>query len=469
MKKTKIVCSIGPASSDYNVFKDMIKAGMNVARVNFSHATIEERLQVVDLVYKANEELNSNVAVLYDTKGPDFRTGEAVEEGINLVDGKTIRIVKEDCIGNDERFTVNYKQALDSVKVGSRILLEDGLMILEVIDTDEEGVTCKVIAGGILYSRKGINVPGIDMGVPFISEQDREDIIFACQNKADFIALSFVDRKQNVVEVREILKEQNREDILLISKIESQTAIDNLDEILEVSDGLMVARGDLGVEIPVYKLPIYQKMMVKKCRELGKICIVATEMLESMKKNARPTRAEVTDVANAVLDGTDAVMLSGESTIGKYPIGAVSYMASICEHTESFLDYKKDVQSVLKSDIPTTIAKSVKAATNDLDIKAVIAATQSGYTARKISNLRPNSLIMAACPDNKVARSLAINFGVYPAVMSLSGSTDEIINESKQVVLDKFNLAKNDFVVVTGGFPNNQIVKKTNFMKIEEL
>ena len=469
MKKTKIVCSIGPASNKYPVFKKMVEAGMNVARINFSHATKEERECVVGLVKQVNEELGTHIAVLYDTKGPDFRTGVLENGEIELVEGNTIRIVKEDVVGNKERITVNYKDALDDIHVGGTILLEDGLMNLKVTAKDDEGLTCKIIAGGMLGDRKGINVPGVKLNVPFISEIDREDIIYACTHDADFIALSFVDEAKDVLEVRKILKEQGREDILLISKIESETAIQNLDSILEVSDGLMVARGDLGVEVPVVNLPMYQKNMVEKCRHAGKICIVATEMLETMKKNARPTRAEVSDIANAVLDGTDAVMLSGETTAGKYPVDAVRYMANICENTEKYLDYGKTPDTNGKNDVPSTIARSIKEATNDLDIKVIIAATQSGYTARKISNLRPQTVIMAACPNEKVAKSLAINFGVYPEVMSLADSTDELIIHCKEHAMKKFGLQKKDYVLISGGFPNEMATKKTNFMKIEEI
>ena len=277
MKKTKIICSIGPASNDYEkAFKKMVLNGMNVARINFYHATIEERETVVSLVKKVNQELNKHVAILYDTKGPDFRTGKAQEGGIQLVEGNQIRIVKEDVIGTEEAFTVNYKDALDDIPEGAHVLLEDGLMELEVTAKEKDALLCTIISGGVLLDRKGVNVPGVTLNVPFISEQDREDIIYACQHDGDYLALSFVDEKEDVLQVREILKEQNREDMLVISKIESETAIDNIDDIIEVSDGIMVARGDLGVEVPVVNLPIYQKTIIEKCRAQGKFCIVAT-------------------------------------------------------------------------------------------------------------------------------------------------------------------------------------------------
>ncbi len=310
MKKTKIVCSIGPSSYDYEVFKKMAHAGMNVARVNFSHATDEEKNTVIDLVKRINGEENLNIALLFDTKGPEFRNGEVVEGGISLVPGNTIRIVKENVIGNAEHFSVNHPESLDCLSVGDFIQLENGLMKIEVISKEEDGVTCIVRNGGILGNKKSLFVPGIDLNIPFISDADKEDITYACQHDGDFLALSFVSSKEDVLEAKKIIDKENS-NIKIISKIESMTGINNLDEILSVSDGVMVARGDLGEEVPISLLPVYQKKIIKKAREHGKVCIVATEMLESMKKNSRPTRAEVTDVANAVLDGTDAIMLSG--------------------------------------------------------------------------------------------------------------------------------------------------------------
>lgn len=470
MKKTKIICSIGPSSSNYETsFKKMVLNGMNVSRINFSHATIEERETVVNLVKKANEELGTHIAILYDTKGPDFRTGVAKEGGISLVEGNTIRIVKEDIIGTEEAFTVNYKDALDDITVGSHILLEDGLMELIVTLKEENGLVCEVLNGGVLLSRKGVNVPGIPLNVPFISEQDREDIIYACRHDGDFLALSFVDEKEDVLKVREILKQENREDMLLISKIESETAINNIDSIIEVSDGIMVARGDLGVEVPVVNLPIFQKMIIEKCRQQGKFCIVATEMLSSMQKSARPTRAEVSDIANAVIDGADAVMLSGETTMGAHPTEAVRYMANICENTEKYLDYKKRVQTNFSLDVPSSIAKGVVEITNDLEMSAIITATMTGYTAKTISNLRPKTMIIAACPNEAVAHKLALNFGVYPVITNLVGSTDEIVKECVERAKEKFHLETGSHVMITGGFPNETVKHQTNYLKIEEI
>ena len=469
MKKTKIICSIGPSSCNPDVMEKMVYAGMNVVRINFSHATLEEKQNVINSVKEVRKRTGEHIAILYDTKGPEFRNGMLENGEINLVEGKTIRIVKENVLGNEERFSVNHPQALDCLKVGDIVLLENGLMKIEITSLEDDGVTGLVVAGGVLGNKKSLNVPGVTLDIPFISDADREDLIYACLNEGDFIALSFVNTGADVLEARKIFKEYGREDIKVISKIESATGFENLDEILEVSDGIMVARGDLGVEVPLQALPFYQKTIIRKCREFGKICIVATEMLESMKKNVRPTRAEVSDIANAVLDGTDAVMLSGETTTGHHPIEVVKYMAEICENAEGYYDYEDSFDSVRKIDITETIAKSVVDSVSMLDVKAIVVATMSGYSARKISNLKPNSLILATCPREEVARSLALNWGVYSKVVSIYDSTDEIVEDAKLRATEFLNLNKKDIIVITGGFPNNTDVKVTNFMKIEEI
>lgn len=469
MKKTKIICSIGPASCSPDVMEKMVYAGMNVARINFSHATLEEKQSVVSTVKEVRKRTGENIAILYDTKGPEFRNGMLENGEINLIEGKTIRIVKENVIGNEERFSVNHPQALDCLKIGDVILLENGLMKIEIISIEDDGVTGKIIDGGVLGNKKSLNVPGVTLDIPFISDIDREDMIYACLHDADFIALSFVNCKEDVLEAREIFKQYGREDLKVISKIESATGYDNLDEILEVSDGVMVARGDLGVEVPLQKLPIYQKSIIARCREYGKLCIVATEMLESMKKNVRPTRAEVSDIANAVLDGTDAVMLSGETTTGQHPIEVVKYMAEICENAEEYYNYDDAFDSVREIDITETIAKSVVSSASLLDVKVIVAATMSGYSARKISNLKPNSLILATCPTPSVARSLSLNWGVYTKIVNVYDSTDEIVSDAKVKATEFLNLTNGDIIVITGGFPNTNTTKKTNFMKIEEI
>ena len=468
MKKTKIICSIGPSSTDPEVMSKMVEVGMNVARINFSHATPEEKIAVVDSVHKVREMTGKNIAILYDTKGPEFRNGMLENDEIKLVEGKTIRLVKESVLGNEERISVNHPQAIDNLKVGSIVLLENGLMKIEVISVEEDGVTCKIINGGVLGNKKSLNAPGVKLDIPFISDVDREDIIYACEHEGDYIALSFVSCKEDVLEAREILKEYNREDMKVISKIESTTGVENLDSIIDVSDGIMVARGDLGVEVPMQQLPKYQKLMIEKCREKGKFVIVATEMLESMKKSARPTRAEVSDVANAVLDGTDAVMLSGETTVGKFPVEVVRYMAEICRDTEEYYDYDYQFASERKVDITETIANSVVNAASVLDINLIIASTVSGDTARRISNLKPRCLILAATNSEEVARSLALNYGVYPAIVPASESTDEVISIAKEKAKEIMGIKQGDIIAITGGFPKNG-AKTTNLLKIEEV
>ena len=468
MKKTKIICSIGPSSTAPEVMSKMVEVGMNVARINFSHATMEERVAVVESVHKVREMTKKNVAILYDTKGPEFRSGMLENDEITLVEGKTIRLVKETVLGNEERISVNHPQAIDNLKVGSIVLLENGLMKIEVISVEEDGVTCKIINGGVLGNKKSLNAPGVKLDIPFISDIDREDIIYACEHEGDYLALSFVSCMEDVLEAREILKQCNREDMKIISKIESTTGVENLDSIIDVSDGIMVARGDLGVEVPMQQLPRYQKEMIQRCREKGKLVVVATEMLESMKKSARPTRAEVSDVANDVLDGTDAVMLSGETTVGKFPVEVVRYMAEICRDTEEYYDYDYKFASEREVDITETIADSVVEAASVLDIKLIIASTVSGDTARRISNLKPRCLILAATNSEIVARSLALNYGVYPTIVPTSESTDEVIAVAKEKAKEVMGVKSGDIIAITGGFPKNG-AKTTNLLKIEEV
>ncbi|MDD3340970.1 MAG: pyruvate kinase [Bacilli bacterium] len=470
MKKTKIICSIGPATQSWDMFKKIVDAGMNVARINFSHATLEERKETEDLVERANTELGTNIAVLYDTKGPDLRTCNFENDYITLVEGKTIRIVNEDILGTSERITFNYRNVIANLSVGNVILLDDGLIRLEVISTEADGgVTCKILDGAEIKSRRGVNIPGVNLDIPFISEEDKEDIKYACDHDGDFLGISFVSTAQDIHDVRALLKEYGKPNMPIITKVETAKAIENLDDIIEATDAVMVARGDLGVEVPMQELPILQKTMIQKCREKGKVCIVATEMLASMYTSSRPTRAEVSDIANAVLDGTDAVMLSGETTIGKHPELAVKFMADICENTESYYDYDYEFESARKVDVTETIAKSVVDSARLLDVKVIVAATMSGYSAKKISNLKPDAFILAACPTHKVARSLALSWGVYTAEVPVYNSTDEVVTDAKAKAKEFMKLEENDIIVVTGGFPNNTAVKTTNFMKIEEI
>ena len=469
MKKTKIVCSIGPASNEPDVMEKMVRAGMNVARINFSHATIEEREKACESVREVRKRTGMNVAILWDTKGPEFRCGVMENDSIELVPGETIDIVKETVTGTKERFSVNHPSAIDSLNVGDIILLENAKMKLEVIAKYEDRVTCKIIDGGVLGNRKSMSVPGIKLNIPYVSDVDREDIIYACEHGGEFLALSFVSTKEDVLEVKEILKEHNREDLQIICKIESALGIENLEDILSVSDGVMVARGDLGTEVPSEMVPIYQKQMINTCRRLGKISIVATEMLETMMDNMRPKRAETSDIANAVLDGTDAVMLSGETTVGKHPVETVQAMADICETTEKYaqFDYAFDIETL--DNITKSIASNVVLSTDALGAKLICAATISGRTARVISNLKPDAPILALCPDEKTGRRLALNWGVYSDTLPYLDTTDKVLTESVEKAKEFMELNEGDLIVITGGFPNTETKRITNLMKIEEI
>jgi len=468
MKKTKIICSIGPSSAKYKTLKQMVLYGMNCARINFSHATLEERETAVSLVKKVNEELGTNVGILYDTKGPDFRTGRVKNDEIVLETGKQIKLVKTQVVGTSERISVNFPEALNKIEIGHEILLEDGLMKLKAVSKDKDGILCDILAGGILGNKKGINVPDADLDLQFISESDYKDIIYACEHDGDFLALSFVNDKEDVLAVKNILSKYDS-NMQIISKIESKASIKNIDEIIRVSDGIMIARGDLGVEVPMTEVPILQKQIIEKCRKKGRTCIVATEMFASMYKSARPTRAEISDVANAVLDGTDAVMLSGETTTGKHPDLAVMYMKEACKEAEKYYDYANQKSYAKENNIPSAIAHSVTETANLLDVKTIIASTKSGYTAKLISTLKPKSPILATCMSNEVARSLALNYGVYPTVVGRCHSYEEIIEMGKEKATAFQELKHGDLVIITGGFPRLNKEKTTDFMKIDKI
>ncbi len=469
MKKTKIICSIGPASNQVEVMEQMVLAGMNVARINFTHATTEERLQVLSSVEAVRARTGRNVAVLWDTKGPEFRSGSFENDKVTLVEGKTIRIVKDNVLGNSERFTVNHPEAIDSLNVGNVVLLENAKMKLEVVSKEEDGVTCKIVSGGVLGNRKSMSVPGIKLNIPYVSDADRKDVKFACEHGGEYLAISFVSCKEDVLEIKEILKEHNREDMLIICKIESELGIQNLESILKVSDGVMVARGDLGTEIESERLPIVQKNMIKTCRKMGKLCIVATEMLETMMENNRPKRAETSDIANAVLDGTDAVMLSGETTVGKHPVETVAAMARICEVTEQYAEFDYISNASKVKTVTAAIAESVVDSANRLDAKLICTATISGSTAKLISNFKPKAPILALCPDVAACRRLALNWGVYARTIPMYGTTDEVLTASVETAKEFIHLETGDVVVLTGGFPTTGRANTTNLMKIEEI
>lgn len=467
MKKTKIICSIGPASNSVEVMSKMVKKGMDCARINLSHATEEEMLKAVDVVRTVRKKCNVPVAIMYDTKGPEFRTSKFKNGGVSLEKGDTIRMSKSCELGCREEFGVNHSEAIDYIHKGHKVLIDNALLEMEVIDKEDDYVVLKALNSGKIQDQKTINVPGVHLKLDFISEADKKDITFAAKHSCDYLALSFVNTKEDVIAARKIIEDAGG-DSLIISKIESHHGIENLDEIIEVSDGIMVARGDLGVEVPLEKLPILQKDIIRKCRQKGKFAIVATEMLASMYESPRPTRAEVSDVANAIMDGTDCVMLSGETTIGKYPVHSVEIMARICRYVESTIDYSKHISYKGNIGISDTIARLVIEADEFADIKLIVTTTMTGFTARKISNWRPNSTIMACCPSSHIAEKIVLNFGVKPVITEIYEHTDDIIENARKIAKEEFDLEDGDLIVVTGGFPL-KTTKGTNYLRIVEI
>lgn len=466
MKKTKIICSIGPSTQNWENFKGLVEAGMNVARINFSHATMEERRLDESLVKRAREELGANIAILYDTKGPDLRTCEFENDRLELVAGNTIRIVEEDVIGNSERISLNYKGVLKDLEVGSTILLDDGFYKLIVISIEEDGITCEIQNSGTIKSRRGVCMPGVKLDVPYISEKDKEDIKYACDNDGDYLAISFVNSAEDINQVKELCAKYGKPDMPIISKVETQYAMDNLEEIVEASDYIMIARGDLGIETGVENLPLYQQMMIDSCHKHSKGVIMATQMMYSMKTNIRPTNAEVTDVSNAVLAGCDAIMTSDETTIGNYPVETIRTMSMICENTEKITRYNLDDYKLRGSAIHNTIAKCAVEASKDLPIKAIVASSLTGKTAIDIASLRPDAFIVATVTDEKVARSLALKWGIYTKVVPIYNNTDAIVNDGIKAAKEIINLNDGDLVTIVGGSP---ATAHTNFLKIEEI
>ena len=467
MKKTKVICTIGPASNSVEVMGKMVEAGMNCARINLSHADEEGILNTIRVVREVRKSCNLPVAIMYDTKGPEFRTLKFKDGGVTLKKGDTIKMSKSCVQGNEEEFGVNHSDAIDFIKVGDKVLIDNALLELEVIEKENDFVMLEALGDGKIQNHKTINVPGVNLKLDFMSDEDKKDITFAAQHSCDYLALSFVNTKEDVSKAREIIKKAGG-DALIISKIESHMGIENIDEIIDESDGIMVARGDLGVELPMEELPMIQKSIIRKCRQKGKFAIVATEMLASMYESPRPTRAEVSDVANAILDGTDCVMLSGETTIGKYPAEAVEIMSRICEHVESTIDYSKHISYEGSIGISDTIAKLVSEAVEYADIKLIVTTTMTGFTARKISNLRTNSIILACCPSKHIAEKVVLNFGVKPIITDIYEATDKMVENAKEMAKKEFNLNKGDLIVITGGFPIGKS-RKTNYLRIMEI
>ncbi|NMA87513.1 MAG: pyruvate kinase [Tissierellia bacterium] len=467
MKKTKIVCTIGPAV-DENIMRQLFKEGLNVVRLNFSHGSYEEHKERIDMVKRLREEMDLPIAIMLDTKGPEIRLGN-FRESIELKDGDIFTLTTKDIIGDNKKVSVTYENLAKDVKKGDRILIDDGLieMVIEKIVNDED-IVCKVLNGGTLSDHKGVNVPNVAINLPAITKKDISDIIFGIENDIDFVAASFIRKAEDVLEIRRILEENNGADIHIISKIENQEGVDNIEEIIEASDGIMVARGDLGVEILTEEIPLIQKEIIKKCNIAGKPVITATQMLDSMMRNPRPTRAEVTDVANAILDGSDAIMLSGETAVGKYPVESVKTMYKIATKTEDSLDYKEILKYKSNGkDISTTnaIGKATCTTAEDLEANAIVTATSSGYTSKAISKFRPRAPIIAATTSKKVMRKLSLVWGVYPVLSIKSTNTDEVIERSINSALEEGYINEGDLIVITAGIPVG-VSGTTNLIKV---
>jgi pyruvate kinase len=471
MQKTKIVCTIGPASESLEILQSLMEAGMNVARLNFSHGNHEEHAARIQNIRLAAKNTGKTIAILLDTKGPEIRTHNMENGSIEMVSGTDAVISMTEVTGTPEKFSITYPGLIDDVEPGSSILLDDGLIGLLVtgINHEKGEIAVRVLNSGTLKNKKGVNVPGVSVKLPGITEKDAADIRFGVEQDVDFIAASFVRRTSDVLDIRELLEKQNAAHIQIIPKIENQEGVDNIDDILEVSDGLMVARGDLGVEIPAEEVPIVQKQLIKKCNILGKPVITATQMLDSMQRNPRPTRAEASDVANAIFDGTDAIMLSGETAAGTYPLEAVQTMHNIAVRAEVELQMKdipprrrnKTGRLTMTDAIGQSVAKTAEA----LEVRAIIAPTSSGHTARMISRYRAKASIFAVTDSERVSRSLSLVWGVFP-VMGLRVSTiDEMLDNAILRCLDEQFIKHGDLVVITAGVPVGES-GTTNLMKV---
>lgn len=469
MRKTKIVCTIGPASESVEKLTKLIEAGMNVARLNFSHGNFEEHGQRIKNIREASKRTGKMIAILLDTKGPEIRTHNMENDAIDLVAGNDIIVAMDEVLGTLEKFSVTYSGLIDDIHEGSKILLDDGLIGLEVIKIDRlaNEIHTKILNSGTLKNKKGVNIPGVSVNLPGITDKDAQDILFGIEQDVDFIAASFVRRASDVLEIRQLLESNNASHINIIPKIENQEGVDKIDEILEVSDGLMVARGDLGVEIPAEEVPLVQKQLIKKCNSQGKPVITATQMLDSMQRNPRPTRAEASDVANAIFDGTDAIMLSGETAAGAYPVEAVQTMHNIASRAESALAHKEILSSRSKDghNVTDAIGQSVAHTALNLNVHAIITPTESGHTARMISKYRPKAPIVAVTSNDHVSRRLALAWGVYPQMGKKATTTDEMLDTAVEESLNSGIVSSGDLVVITAGVPVGE-AGTTNLMKI---
>ncbi|MBR3594363.1 MAG: pyruvate kinase [Clostridia bacterium] len=468
MRKTKIICTIGPSCSDEKTLEQMCRAGMNIARLNFSHGTHEDYLEKIKAIKNVRERLNLPIAIMLDTKGPEYRI-KAFENGsVVLSDGDLFTLTTTDVVGNEKRVSVNYKGLPADLDVGDRILLNDGLLELVVESLTETDINCRVIIGGKLSDRKSMSFPGKHLHQEYLSEQDKSDILFGIQNDVDFIACSFVSCKQDMLDVKAFLEANGGQGIDLIAKIENRTGVENIEEICSECTGVMIGRGDMGVELPFEELPAIQKKIITKCRLLGKRVITATEMLESMIHNPRPTRAEISDVANAVYDGTSVIMLSGETAAGKYPVRTVEVMSTIAENTENNIHYEKRFyrsEFKIKNTVDA-LSHATCGMAIDIDAKAIVVCSLSGMTARMVSRFRPKADIIGLTTDEKTWRKLAMSWGVIPVKCDRYESTDVLFYSAKNIAVSTLKLQKGDNIVLTGGITSG-ISGNTNTIKIE--
>ena len=479
-RKTKIICTLGPAVDNEDVMRALIQEGMNVARFNFSHGPHDEQMGRLKMLRKLRTELGKPVAALLDTKGPEIRLGQFEKGKTELKTGRGFTLTTDDISGTDDRVSITYKNLWNDVKQGDHILIDDGLVGLEVVEIrpvanpvnkeiNPMDIVCRVLNDGVISDRKGVNVPNVDLTMPFISEKDYGDICFAVDNDYDFIAASFVRTAEDVMEIRKILAEKGGEDIKIISKIENMQGVRNIDEIIRVSDGIMVARGDMGVEIPLEDVPVMQKMIIKKVCDAGKIVITATQMLDSMMKHPRPTRAEATDVANAIYDGTSAIMLSGETAAGMYPIEAVKTMVRIATRTEKDINYLqrfRQRRTMCNPDVTSAISHATCTMAGDLSAAAIVTVTKSGRTAKMISKYRPNCTIVGECLTEKVCRQLNLEWGVEPVLIAEEKNADMLFEKAVDVAEATGFVSKGDIVVLTGGVPLG-VSGTTNLIKVQ--
>ena len=470
MKKTKIICTLGPSSTKPEILEKLLKAGMNVARFNFSHGTHESHKKDMDLFKSVRDKLKIPAAILLDTKGPEIRLKNFKDGKVTLKEGDNFTLTTEDVLGDETKGAISYADLPRQLKVGNKILVDDGKIALEVESVLNNEIHCIVKNGGVISNHKSINVPYVSLDMEYLSEADKADIIFGINEDVDFIAASFVRRKEDVIELRKFLEYNGGMGIKIISKIENIEGVDNFDEILEHSDGIMVARGDMGVEVEYERLPGLQKRFIKRCYQSGKMVITATQMLESMIHSPNPTRAEITDVANAIFDGTSAIMLSGESAVGEYPVEAVEVMSKIAERAESDLLEMKLASGIHYEvdarDTTNAVCDACCKAAMDLNAKAIIAVTKSGSTARRMSKFRPNIAIIAATPEIKTYHQLALSWGVYPVLARYQNTAEDLFKHAIACAKQIDMVAKGDRVVITAGVPLN-VAGTTNLLRVE--